>query len=113
MLQPFKNGSKSGTSTGSYVEALRISLQGCGGQGKFIAWLMNIDLSTTMYYKVDLYLANDAATPLTKAGKSETSISANTQIEITATEVPYNVIVVVSIKQNSGPGKYQLDYSTY
>lgn len=112
MLQPFLPGTKSGTTTSSYVEALRIDLHGCGGQGKFIAFLKNIDLSVTMYYKVDLYLA-DGASPLTKVGKSETSIAANTQIEITTTEVPYNVIVVVSVKQNSGAGAYQLDYSTY
>lgn len=113
MLQPFLNGTRSATTTANYVELLRISLQGCGGQGKFIAFLKNLNLSATMYYKVDIYLANDATTPLTKAGKSETSISANTQIEITTTEVPYNAIVVVSVKQNSGPGNCQLDFTTY
>lgn len=112
MLQPFLNGTKTDTTTSAYVEALRIDLQGCGGQGKFIAFLKNLDLTYTMYYKVDLYLANGAS-PLTKAGKAETSINANTQIEITTTEVPYNVIVVISVKQNSGAGTYQLDYSTY
>ena len=112
MLQPFLNGTKSGTTTSAYVEALRIDLHGCGGQDKFIAFLKNLDLSVTMYYKVDLYLANGAS-PLTKAGKSETSIGANTQVEITTTEVPYNVIVVISVKQNSGAGTYQLDYSSY
>lgn len=101
------------TTTGSYQELFRESLQGCGGQGKFIAFLKNLDLSASMYYKVDLYLCNDATTPLTKAGKAETSISANTQVEITTTEVPYNVIVVVSVKQNSGPGNCQMDFSTY
>ena len=113
MLQPSLNGSRSGTTTSAYVEALRISLQGCGGQGKFIAFLKNLHSSNTMYYKVDLYLANDAASPLTKAGKAETSISGSTQVEITTTEVPYNVIVVISVKQNSAAGTYQLDYSTY
>lgn len=113
MLQPFLNGTKSGTSTAAYVEALRISLQGAGGQGKVIMYLKNLDLSATLYYKVDLYLANGSTTPLTKAGKAETSIAANTQVEITTTEIPYNVIAVVSVKQNSGPGAYQLDYSTY
>jgi hypothetical protein len=112
MLQPFLNGSVSGTTTAAYVEALRIPLQGSGQQGKFIAFLKNLHGSNTMYYKVDLYLANSAS-PLTKAGKAETSIAANTQIEITTTEVPYNVIVVVSVKQNSGAGTYQLDYTTY
>jgi hypothetical protein len=112
MLQPFLNGSVSGTTTSAYVEALRIPLMGCGGQGKFIAFLKNLHGSNTMYYKVDLYLANSAS-PLTKAGKSETSIAANTQIEITTTEVPYNVIAVVSVKQNSGAGTYQMDYTTY
>jgi hypothetical protein len=112
MLQPFTNNSITGTTTAAYVEALRISLQGSGQQGKFIGWLKNLDLSATMYYKVDLYLFNSSS-PLTKAAKSETSIAANTQIEIDTTVVPYNVIMVVSVKQNSGPGKYQLDYSTY
>jgi hypothetical protein len=112
MLQPFLNGTKSGTTTSAYVEALRISLQGCGGQGKFIAFLKNLHGTNTMYYTVDLYLANGAS-PLTKAGKAETSISGNTQVEITTTEVPYNVIVVISVKQNSAAGTYQLDYSTY
>jgi hypothetical protein len=112
MLQPYVNNSVSGVTTSAYAEALRIDLHGSGEQGKFIAFLKNLDQSTTMYYKVDLYLANSAS-PLTKAGKSETSISANTQIEITTTEVPYNMIVVVSVKQNSGAGAYQLDYSTY
>jgi hypothetical protein len=113
MLQPFLNGTKSGTTTAAYVEALRIDLHGCGGQGKFIAFLKNLHGSNTMFYKVDLYLANGATTPLTKAGKSETSIAANTQIEITTTEVPYNVIVVISVVKNSDVGTYQLDYSTY
>jgi hypothetical protein len=112
MLQPFLSDSLSGTTTDAYVEALRISLQGCGGQGKFIAFLKNLHGTNTMYYKVDLYLAN-CASPLKKAGKSETSISGNTQVEITTTEVPYNVIVVISVKKNSGAGDYQLDFSTY
>jgi len=112
MLQPYVNNSVTGTTTSAYVEALRIDLHGSGQQGKFIAFLKNLDGTTTMFYKVDLYLANNAS-PLTKAGKAETSIAANTQIEITTTEVPYNVIVVVSVKQNSGAGAYQLDYSTY
>lgn len=113
MLQPFLNGTRSATTTGTYAELLRVSLQGCGGQGKFIAYLKNLDLSATMYYKVDIYLSNDAATPLTKAGKSETSIGANTQVEIDTTVVPYNAIVVVSVKQNSAPGNCQLDFTTY
>ena len=112
MLQPFLNDTKSGTTTAGYVEALRIDLHGCGGQGKFIAFLKNQHGSNTMKYKVDLYLANSAS-PLTKAGKAETSIAANTQIEITTTEVPYNVIVVISVKNDSGACEYQLDYSTY
>lgn len=112
MLQPFLADTESGTTTSAYVEAFRQSLQGYGGQGKFIAFLKNKDLSNTMYYKVDLYLANGAS-PLTKVGKAETSIAANTQIEITTTEVPYNVIVVISVKSNSGACAYQLDYSTY
>jgi hypothetical protein len=112
MLQPFLSDSLSGTTTGAYAEALRISLQGCGGQGKFIAFLKNLHATNTMYYKVDLYLANSAS-PLTKAGKAETSIAGDTQVEITTTEVPYNVIVAISVKQNSGAGAYQLDYSTY
>jgi hypothetical protein len=112
MLQPFLNDTKTDVTTSAYVEALRLSLQGCGGQGKFIAFLKNTSASQTMYYKVDLYLANGAS-PLTKAGKAETSIGTSTQVEITTTEVPYNVIVVISVKQNSGAGTYQLDYSTY
>lgn len=112
MLQPFLKGTKTGTTTGAYVEIFRESLQGYGGQGKFIAFLKNTSASQTMYYKVDLYLANGAS-PLTKAGKVETSIGTSTQVEITTTEVPYNVIVVISVKQNSGAGPYQLDYSTY
>jgi hypothetical protein len=112
MLQPFLNGTVTGTTTSAYVEALRKDLHGCGGQGKFIAYLKNTDLTKTMYYKVDLYLANGAS-PLTKAGKAETSINASTQIEITTTEVPYNVIVVVSVKTNSAACTYQLDWSTY
>ena len=112
MLQPFLNGTVTGTTTSAYVEALRISLQGCGGQGKFIAFLKNTSAAQTMYYKVDLYLVNGSS-PLTKAGKSETSIGTSTQVEITTTEVPYNVIVVISVKQNSGAGTYQLDWSTY
>lgn len=112
MLEPFLQRTKSDTTTSSYVEAFRENLAGYGGQGKFIAFLKNKDLSNTMYYKVDLYLCNGAS-PLTKAGKAETSIAANTQIEITTTEVPYNVIVVISVKSNSGACAYQLDASTY
>lgn len=112
MLQPFLKGTRTTTTTTSYYELFRESLQGCGGQGKFIAFLKNKDLSNTMYYKVDLYLENSAS-PLTKAGKAETSIAANTQIEITTTEVPYNVIVVVSVKSNSGACACQMDFSTY
>ena len=112
MLQPFKNGTKTGTTTSAYVEAVRVDLRGCGGQGKFIAFLKNLNGSNTMYYKVDLYLMNGTS-PLTKVGKVETSIGVSTQVEITTTEVPYNVIVVVSVKQNSGAGLYLLDYSTY
>ena len=112
MLEPFKSGTKPGTTTSAYVEALRVDLRGCGGQGKFIAFLKNLHGSNTMFYKVDLYLA-DGASPLTKAGKSETSIDGNTQIEITTTEVPYNCIVVISVVKNGDVGTYQLDYTTY
>jgi len=112
MLNPFKSGTKSGTTTAAYVEALRVDLHGCSGQGKFIAFLKNLHGSNTMFYKVDLYLA-DGSSPLTKVGKAETSIAANTQIEITTTEVPYNVIVVISVVKNSDVGTYKLDYSTY
>ena len=106
---------KTDVTTSGYVEALRVDLNGFGTQGKFIAFLKNTHTSATMYYKVDLYLVSesDQLSQLTKAGKSETSIGASTQIEITTTEVPYNVIVVISVKQNSAAGTYQLDYTTY
>lgn len=107
-----KFGTKSGLTGSAYVEALRIDTRGFGSQGKFLSYLKNTHTSSTMYYKVDLYLS-DGASPLTKVGKAETSIAANTQIEITTTEVPLNCIVVISVKQNSAAGTYQLDYTTY
>jgi len=110
-----KWGTKTGDTTSAYVEALRMDLRGFGTQGKFIAFLKNTHATSTMYYKVDLYLVSEDATlsQLTKAGKAETSIAAATQIEITTTEVPYNVVVVVSVEQNSAAGTYQLDWTTY
>jgi len=109
------HGSKTGTTTVGYAEALRTDLRGYGAQGKFIAYLKNTHATATMYYKVDLYLFTDDAnaTQLTKVGKSETGIAGATQVEITTTEVPYNVIIVISVKYNSGAGTYQLDWTTY
>jgi hypothetical protein len=109
MIQQNVSGTKTGATSGVYEEALRQELRGYGVTGKFIAFLKNTHGTSTMYYKVDIYLAGT----LTKVGKAETSIAANTQIEITTTEVPYNAIVVISVKQNSAAGTYQLDWTTY
>lgn len=109
-------GTKSGTTGSAYAEIMRADLRGFGAQGKFIGFLKNTHISSTMYYKVDIYLSGTDQTTegqLTKAGKAETSIAANTQIEITTTEVPYNAIVVVSVKQNSAAGTYQFDWTTF
>jgi hypothetical protein len=109
-------GTKSGATGAAYVEIMRADLRGMGAQGKFIGFLKNTHVSSTMFYKVDLYLSGTDQTTegqLTKAGKVETSIGANTQIEITTTEVPYNCIVVVSVKQNSAAGTYQYDWTTF
>jgi hypothetical protein len=106
-----KSGTASGTSGASYVEILRADLRGYGAQGKFIGFLRNTHGANTLYYKVDIY-AVDGGT-LFKAGKVETSIAASTTIEITTTEVPYNGIVVVSVKQNSGAGGYLLEWMTF
>ncbi len=111
-------GTKTGTTTASYVEALRVDLRGFGTQGKFIAFLKNTGATNTMYYKVDLYLhgSSDSAETdgqLTKVGKAQTSIATSTQIEITTTEVPYNCIVVISVVNNAGATTYQLDWTTY
>lgn len=108
------SGTKSGTTTSSYVEAVRVDTRGCGPQGKFLALIYNTHASATMYYKIDAYVydADGTLSGNTIAIKAETSINAATQV--TQTDVDKNyAAVVISVKQNSDAGTYKIDWTTY
>lgn len=108
-----KSGTVSGTSTSSYVEALRVDTRGCGVQGKFLALIKNLDLSATLYYKINVYPSDTSGTTgLYAEAKAETSIAGNTQISSTEVDKGYAAVVIL-VKQNSGPGAYQIDWTTY
>lgn len=114
MLGAFKSNTKSGTTTSAYVEAVRVDTRGCGVQGKLLALIKNLDSSATMYYKIDGYPFDVDGTQsgLSVAIKAETSIAASTTV--TSTDVDKNyAAVVISVKQNSGAGLYQIDWETY
>ena len=110
----YKSGQKTGTTTSAYVEVIRIDTRGYGVQGKLLALISNLDSSNTMYYKIDGYPFDEsgANSGLSVAIKGETSIAAATTITSTDVDKGY-AAVVISLKQNSGAGKYQVEYVTY
>lgn len=114
MLLPFKSGIKNGTTTSGYVEAIRVDIRGCGQQGKMVIQIHNLSSTATMYYKIDGYLADADGTlgGVAIALKAETSIGTSTTVTSTDVDHVY-AAVVVSVKQNSGAGLYQIQFSTY
>ena len=114
ILNAVKSGIVSGTTASGYVEAVRVDTRGCGPQGKFLALIANLDSSASMYYKIDGYPADPTGALSGKAVaiKAETSIAASTTITQTDADKNYAAIVI-SVKQNSGAGNYQIDYTTY
>lgn len=100
-----------GTTGAAYVEIMHEDLRGCGVQGKFVGSIKNVGASNSIYYKVDYLLGGENSVSV--AGKSETSIAASGTAAISTTEVPYNCIVIVSVKNNAGASAYQFDWTTY
>lgn len=106
-----KNGTASGTTTGSYVEVFTPRIDGRGGiQGKVMFLIMNTSSTQTMFYKIDgyVYPGSIRSNPV----KGETSIGTSTIVVQTDVATPY-AEVVLSVKQNSGAGTYQVDYVVY
>ena len=115
MLMPFKSNIVNGTTAAAYAKAVIVDTRGFGYQGKLIVQITNVDLAQTMYYKIDGYLADDTAggqggVPI--AIKAETSLGANTTVVNTDVSQVY-AAVVISVKQNSGAGAYQIQFCTY
>jgi hypothetical protein len=98
-----QNYTVTGTTTGTYVDAYEI-LNAKGA----IFNISNQSATQTMYYKITGYISSHASCVATVI-KAETSIAAATTIQNTDCVSPY-ARVVVSVKQNSGAGAYQIDY---
>ena len=109
-----KTGTKSGTTTTAYVEALRIDTRGCGVQGKLLLVIKNLHSSNSMKYKIDGYPYDIDGTlgGLAVAIKGETSIAGSAQVTQTDVDKGY-AAVVVSVIKDSDVGTYQIDYTTY
>jgi hypothetical protein len=114
MLGAYKSNIYNGTTTASYVNAQTVDTRGCGAQGKLIVQITNKDLSSTMYYKIDGYLADPAAgsTSVPIHITSQTSIAANTTVVDTNVSQVY-AAVVISVVDNSGHCAHQIQYCTY
>jgi hypothetical protein len=108
-----KSGNKTGTTTSAYVEAIRVDTRGCGQQGKTYILIKNTHATSTMYYKIDGYPydVDGTLSGLSTAVASETSINANTQAAAITVGNQYAALVI-SVKQNSAAGTYQIDYVT-
>ncbi|GEM_PF-7122589 len=95
-----------GATTEEYVAALTLN----NAMGAVLI-VKNTHASETMYYKVDVYLANtDSA--LKHEFVSETGLAAETATDPIVVTYPF-AKMVVSVKQNSGAGTYQIDPATY
>ena len=104
-------GTTTGTTTASYVEAFTTRIDGRRGmQGKTAFVIRNSQAADTMFYKIDGYLIPNGT--LSYPVKAETSIAAVTTITDVNTTIPF-VQIVVSVKNNSNPCTYQIDYITY
>jgi hypothetical protein len=105
-----RTGTKSSTTSASYVEAISVDTRSCGIQGKLLLIINNTQAAQTMYYKIDGYAEPNSAyfVPI----KAETSIAAATQVVQTDVDKGY-AKVVVSVKNNGGACTYQIDYTTY
>lgn len=100
------NGTSSGTTTGAYVVAQTIlNVKGA------IININNLAVAATMFYKIDGYRSSNAAC-IAEAITPETGIAAATAVQDVACVSPF-ARVVVSVKQNSGPGLYQIDYVSW
>lgn len=101
---PFANKGVTGTTTNAYVAALTLY----NGMGAVIQLKST---TTTMFYKIDAYLTSDG-TPLAYPTKTETTTVADTALLDTNQNFPFYKMVV-SVKQNSGAGTYQIDALQY
>ena len=101
---PFANKGVTGTTAAGYVAALTLY----NGMG---AVLLMKSTTTTMFYKIDTYLTSDG-TPLAYPTKTETTTVADTLLMDTNQNFPFYKMVV-SVKQNSGAGAYQIDAVQY
>ena len=98
-----ENYTVTGTTTGTYVDARTIlNVKGA------IFQVSNLHGANTMYYKITGYISSHASC-VAEVIKAETSIAAATSVKNTDCVQPY-AKVVVSVKQNSGAGTYQIDY---
>lgn len=104
---PYPNKTETGVAGAAYTEALVIN-NGAGA----VLQITNTHETSTMYYKIDLYLTDDSAC-IPIAIKAETSVAADTTLAVnTDVNIPF-FKVVVSVKQNSAAGTYQVDALQY
>jgi len=94
-----------GVTTASYVTALDWS--GPELREKSLH-LKNTHLSASMYYKVLANYHNDQVAGNEDEIVGETSLSAGEDVRLTLNNL-YNRIYIL-VKQNSGPGTYELNY---
>lgn len=97
---------KTGATTSAYVAAVTLT-QSMGA----VILVKNTHASETMYYKVSVYLSN-TSDALEYAFVSETSLAAETTTDPIVITYPFSS-AVISVKQNSGAGTYQVDAVTY
>lgn len=110
-----KSGVKTGTTTSSYVEAIRIDTRGCGVQGKLLAMIKNTGASWDMYYKIDSYPSDvdGGLGGLSIASKSETTIGEASTVTSTDVDKGYAAVVISVKSAESTPTTYQIDFTTY
>ena len=100
----------SGTTTGSYIVAS--ILYGAEGPAHgAIVLIKNTHVSATMYYKISLYLANEASA-LESTFLAETGLAASTTADMISITYPFYK-AEISVKQHSGAGTYQIDAITF
>jgi hypothetical protein len=113
MLNPFRSGSVTGTTTATNTAVVNIDTRGCGYQGKTLFLIKNTGATNTIYYQINGYLADPSGTVgIPVAIKAQTSIGTSTLVTSTDTAQPYASVQVL-VQNNAGASTYQIDWCTY
>lgn len=109
-----KSGSKTGTSTGAYVEVFRVDTRGCGNQGLTMVLIKNTGASWDLKYKITGYPYDVDGTQggLGYAEAAETTLAEATQA-IEDVSAGYAALVVSVMSGESTATTWQIDYTTY